>query len=30
MGNLADAAVTTVTGNNFLGDVAGAATRILL
>ena len=30
MGNLADAAVTTVTGNNFLGDVAGTATRILL
>ena len=30
LGNVADAAVTNITGNRFLGDVAGAATRILL
>jgi len=29
-GNFADSAVTTLTGNRFLGDLAGAATRILL
>tara|TARA_B100001250_G_scaffold363042_1_gene342155 strand:+ start:159 stop:932 length:774 start_codon:yes stop_codon:yes gene_type:complete len=28
LGNVADAAVTTITGNRFLGDLAGAATRI--
>ena len=30
VGNLADAAVTTVTGNNFLGDLAGGVVRNLL
>ena len=28
LGNVADAAVTNITGNRFLGDLAGAATRI--
>ena len=30
LGNVADVAVTNITGNRFLGDVAGAATRFFL